>query len=477
MKRIFLFFCWFYLLVSAAPELRAAENEPRPNILFVIADDLGARLGCYGDPQASTPHLDALAGRGVLFQNCFTQFATCGPSRASMLSGLYPYETGAYGNGANIFAGDSGITTLPALFRQQGYFTARVGKIFHMGIPDGIGRAGADDPKAWDLAVNNSGWDGQKENIEKAIKFGTFPNPGVAVSHLDPDIADEDMADGVGTREALRLMSEQHPDKTGKPLMLCVGYYRPHPPMIAPRSHWKAAAAKNFTHPHVPEGDRDDVPAINFHLPGPGFNFIPDDVGLKYTQAYYAAIHFVDSEVAKLLAGLEANGLADNTIVVFTGDQGFHLGEHGHWHKSTFFEEASRVPLIIVAPRAKSGADKKAEQQHTGLCGLIDIYPTLCDMARIKPEQRLSGRSLVPILQDPTLAGKSWELTQGAPGGASIRTQRYRYTEWNEGQRGSMLYDLQSDPREFKNLAKEESHQEIVARLKRKLNQRMSKHD
>ena len=472
MKKTILALFFMTLVFGLGPDLRADEGERPPNILFVIADDLGARLGCYGDRQARTPHLDSLAARGVLFQNCFTQYPTCGPSRASMLSGLYPFETSAYGNGARIFTGDSGVTMLPALFRQRGYFTARVGKIFHMGIPDGIGRAGADDPAAWDIAINNTGWDGHKQNIEQAIKYGKHPNPGVAVSYLNPDVANEDMADGVGTEEALRLMSEKHPNKTGKPLMLCVGYYRPHPPMIVPRSHWDAISEEDLKLPSVPDGDRADIPVINFHLPDAGFNFIPDDFGRKYTQAYYAAVHFVDAEVAKLLAGLEANGLQENTVIVFTGDQGFHLGEHGHWHKSTFFEEACRVPLIIVDPRAKSGGG-----QHRGLCGLIDLYPTLCDLTGIAPVHKLSGQSLVPVLQDPSRSGKNWELTQGAPRGASIRTERYRYTEWFGGQRGSMLYDLRHDPHEFTNLVEDEKHKEILAQLKYQLSQTMNKHE
>lgn len=452
------------LAMSGVVASSGAEAEP-PNILFIIADDLGARLGGYDDPLARTPQLDALADRGVLFRNCFTQFATCGPSRASMLSGLYPFQTGITRNNIKVEKSKTPVTSLPKLFRQNGYFTGRVGKVFHMGVPGGMGQAGSDDDEAWDIAINNTGWDGLTENYEAIEKqVGATQGYGVAIAYADPDLLGEDMADGIGTQEALRLMTEQHPDKTGKPLMLFMGYYRPHPPMIAPRSNWDAIDEADIQLPMVPENDRADIPDANFHLLQDSHNFIPESVGRRYTHAYYAAINFVDTEVGKLLAGLRANGLDENTIVVFTGDQGFHLGEHGHWHKSTFFEEASRVPLIIADLRSSSSGETTF-----GLCGLIDLYPTLCEMAGIAPDHALSGQSLAPILRDPSLPGKRQVLTEGNPGGASIRTERYRYTEWDGGENGAMLYDLQTDPGEFTNLIDHPDYAPLQKRLRNEL--------
>ncbi len=458
---------------SAAVSIQAIEKDntldgPPPNILFIIADDLGARLGCYDDELARTPQLDKLADRGIVFRNCFTQYATCGPSRASMLSGLYPYQTGITNNSKKLTQSKTPVTSLPALFRQEGYFTARVGKIFHMGIPGDIGTAGQDDDDAWDIAINNTGWDAVPENYETATRYGDTRGSGVAIRYLDPDIPNEAMADGVGTQEALRLMEEKHPDNTGKPLMLFMGYYRPHPPMVAPKASWKAIPEKEIELPLVPKGDRDDIPVANFHLREESFNFIPDSAGRAYTHAYYAAVNFVDTEVGKLLSGLKENGLDKNTIVVFTGDQGFHLGEHGHWHKSTFFEEASRVPLIIADLRSDSIG------VSMGLCGLIDLYPTICEMAGIKPTYSLSGESLVPILNDPSIPGKIRVLTQGKPGGTSIRTERYRYTEWDGGTKGAMLYDLETDPNEFTNLINDPNYAGIAKRLKEELSSLMA---
>lgn len=381
-----------------------------------------------------------------------------------MLNGLYPYETGITDNRTPITQSKVKCTSLPHLFRKNGYFTARVGKVFHMGIPRGIGRSGEDDPNAWDLAVNNTGWDAKEENYTQATKYGTFSSPGVAIAYHDPAIEDDEMADGVGTREAVRIMSEHHPAKTGKPLMLFMGYYRPHPPMIAPRSHWNAIDESAITIPDVPAGDHDDIPPVNFHLREEDFNFIPDAIGRSYTQAYYAAVSFIDNEVGKLIEGLKRNGFDRNTIIVFTGDQGFHLGEHGHWHKSTFFEEACRVPLIIADLRTRPAGEKT-----DGICGLIDLYPTLCELAGLKPEHKLSGKSLGPVLRDPSLPGKEMELTQGNPEGAGLRTERYRYTEWKGGRNGVMLYDLKNDPHEFTNLAGIAEYTEKVEEMKKKL--------
>jgi arylsulfatase A-like enzyme len=450
--------------VVSLPALSTVE-ESNPNILFIIADDLGARLGCNGDELANTPHLDKLGEQGVVFRNCFTQFATCGPSRASMLSGLYPYQTGITNNKRTLEESKVPITTLPRLFRDNGYFTARVGKIFHMGIPSGIGEPGLDDKTAWDIAINNTGWDAVTENIENSNQqAGDTSGYGTKIVWEGPAIPNEEMADGAGTLEALRLMKERHPKKTGKPLALFMGYYRPHPPMISPRSAWDAISPEKIRIPFVPDGDRDDIPEINFHLSKDAFNFIPEEVGRAYTHAYYAAISFIDTEVGKLLKGLKKAGLDDNTIVVFTGDQGFQLGEHGHWHKSTFFEDASRVPLIIADLRTSP-----SEHMSFVLCGLIDLYPTLCELTGIQPPYKVSGQSLVRQLKDASFPGRQQVLTQGNPGGASIRTERYRYTEWDGGKKGAMLYDLQEDPDEFTNLVDDPEYAKIRRRLKREL--------
>ena len=455
------FFLSLACLGCKSPKDQVAE---RPNILFIIADDLADRLACYGDSVAVTPHLDKLAARGVLFANNFCQYPTCGPSRASLFSGLYPFETGYTHNSPGTFNEHlPGLVSLPRLFRENGYFTARVGKIFHMGIPGGIGGPGTDDTLAWDLAVNNSGYDADLEVWENATHVGDESGPGVRVVYDAPQIEDSKMADGQGLEAAIQILKDNNSKKTGKPFFLAYGMYRPHPPMIVPEKHWEAIRISNYNIPFVPEKDRQDIPEINFHLKGAGFNFIPDAQGIQYAHAYYAAIHFVDELAGKLIIELEKQGLADNTVIVFTGDQGFHLGEHGHWHKSTMFEGACRVPLIVVDPRQKEKGEK-----CTNLTGLIDIYPTLCDLAGIEPPHKLSGLSLVPQLNDVDIPGKEYEFTMGSPLGYGIRTKSHRYTEWRKDKINadfSMLYDLENDPDEFENLVGNPEYSEKIKEL------------
>ncbi|MGQ1785357.1 MULTISPECIES: sulfatase [unclassified Saccharicrinis] len=448
------------------------QQEEKPNVLFIIADDLADRLPCYGDTVAVAPNLDLLAQRGVVFGNNFCQYPTCGPSRASLLSGLYPFESGYTHMKPGTFNEHlPGVVSLPHLFRKNGYFTARVGKIFHMGIPAGIGGPGTDDNLAWDVAVNNTGYDASQEVWDNATHVGEKGSRGVKIVYSAPDIEDTKMADGQGLENAIQLLTENHPQKTGKPFFLAYGIYRPHPPMIVPKKHWDAIDISKYKIPEVPENDRDDIPEINWHLKGENFNFIPDTHGVNYAHAYYAAIHFVDDLAGKLIDELKKQKLAKNTIIVFSGDQGFHLGEHGHWHKSSMFEEACRVPLIIVDPRQKEKA-----KTCTNLTGLIDIYPTLCELTGIEAPHKLSGLSLKPQLNDVNTPGKAFEFTMGSPKGYGIRTEKYRYTEWREDSVHadfSMLYDLEKDPNEFKNLVDEKVYEKIVQELNAKLTKKI----
>jgi iduronate 2-sulfatase len=336
-----------------------------------------------------------------------------------------------------------------------------------MGIPGGIGGAGTDDTLAWDVAINNTGYDASKTVWENATHVGDKGSTGVKVVYSAPDIDDSIMADGQGLKQAIQLLKDNNPNKTGVPFFLAYGIYRPHPPMIVPKKHWDAINITKYQLPTVPENDRDDIPEINWHLKGEGYNFISNSHGINYAHAYYAAIHFVDELAGKLIAELEKQNLDKNTIIVFTGDQGFHLGEHGHWHKSTMFEQACRVPLIIVDPR-----QKEKGEICTNLTGLIDVYPTLCELTGIKASHKLSGLSLKTQLDDVNAPGKTYEFTMGTPSGYSIRTERFRYTSWRKDTLNtdfSMLYDLYNDPNELENLVGNDLYQDIVTESKYRL--------
>jgi iduronate 2-sulfatase len=444
------------------------EKNSKPNVLFIIADDLVDRLACYGDSVAVTPYLDKLAEQGVLFANNFCQYPSCGPSRSSMLTGLYPWQNGHVKNSDKTFNEElPDLVSLPRLFRENGYFTARVGKIFHMGIPGGIGGPGGDDTLAWDVAINNTGYDASMEVWEKATHVGNKIGPGARVVYAAPAIEDKDMADGQGLKEAIQLLKENNSKKTGKPFFLAYGIYRPHPPMIVPKKHWDAIDISKYKIPFTPENDRDDIPEGALPLKGPGFNFIPDHHGINYAHAYYAAIHFVDELAGKLIRELKNEGLAENTIIVFTGDQGFHLGEHGHWHKTSMFEQAYRVPLIVVDPR-----QKEKGKTCSNLTGLIDLYPTLCEMAGIETPHQLSGLSLAPQLNNVKVPGKAYEMMMLQPHAYGLRTSKYRYTEWRKNDNqvdGSMLYDLENDPNEFTNLVENPDYMEVIQEMKVKI--------
>jgi len=456
------------LLLAPLAVMHAADApKQRPNILFIVADDLDTRLGCYGDPMARTPHIDRLAAGGVRFDRAYCQLPSCGPSRVSMLTGLYPWQTGLVGNHESFRKKLPEIATLPQWLRQHGYFSARVGKIYHMGIPGDIGHAGDDDPKSWDLAINNTGWD-VRPDTEAAI-HRTAPEGGLGVtpSWLAGEAPEEEFSDAVGTREAIRVMREQHPARTGKPLFLAMGYYRPHPPLVAPKRYFDDYPPAAIKLPPVPAGDRDDIPPLAFEQTAPRFNFIPESDARRYTQARYAAVSFVDAQVGILLAALRAEGLADNTIVVLVGDQGFHLGEHGHWHKTTLFEEGCRVPLIIAGPRPITGG-----QTYRLPVELVDVFPTLCDILGLTMPHASPGQSLRAQLVDVTApAAKTIAVTFVRQGGYSLRTERYRYTEWKGGAAGVELYDHQTDPHEWRNLARMADQQAIVAELSHQLRQ------
>ena len=413
-----------------------------PNIILIYADDLGARLGCQGDKMARTPNIDKLADTGVLFQNAYCQLPTCGPSRASMLTGLYPWQTGIYGNEPIRNEHTKSVVTLPQLLRENGYFTARVGKIYHMGIPGGIGSPGHDDPLSWDLTVNNTGWDGKKENLQKVHRIAD-KSLGIVPAWLAPDIPDAEMADGQGTQDAIKLMKAFHPEKTGKPLMLAVGYYRPHPPMVAPKKYFDMHPLESVQLPNVPENDREDIPEVAFELKGDAFNYISESNGKKYKQAYYAAVSFVDAQVEQLIEALKRNNLYDNSIIIFVGDQGFHLGEHGHWHKTTLFEEGTKVPLIL----AGKGITNTGKISNS-ITELVDVYPTLTELIGLEKPHEMPGKSLTGILRDeaePKIATALTAVRQAS--GISMRTDRYRLTSWTiDGEKVYELYTIKAIP-------------------------------
>lgn len=445
-----------FLSVSLFLSTLSCWAKDTKNVLFLIADDLNTDLGCY-DPAFQTPNIDRLAAKGVLFERAYCQNPLCNPSRASLFTGRRSGTTKVYENRTHFRDTLPDTVTLPQLFRENGYFTARVGKIFHRDSEDILnGTAGKDDPKAWDLALNPR----PKALGEEESKQIGGATPGklhamliswLATKEEDPD-REDCLADGLVAEEAINILGRQ---TAAKPFFLAVGLFRPHTPYVAPKEYFDLYPLEKISLPPVPSDHIAAGPPLAFfsltRYKDAEHAQMTDDYKRQAIQAYHASTSFMDRQVGRILEALEKSGLADNTIVVFTSDHGYHLGEHGLWHKRSLFERGARVPLIIDAPGAKGNGHAAGAVVES-----VDLYPTLADLCGLKAPSYLAGTSLVPVLNDPKATVKECAVTEvenGGKIGCSLRTPQYRYTEWDGGKEGTQLYDQEKDPQEFDNLA------------------------
>ncbi len=455
----------------------AATAAEKPNVLFVAVDDLNCDLECYGHPQVKSPNVDRLAARGVRFDKAYCQYPVCNPSRSSFLTGLYPEQTGVLSNADSFRARLPDVVTLPQQFQKHGYFVARVGKLFHYGVPAQIGTAGADDPASWNHAVNPRGIDKDVEGEIHTLQPGQF---GGTLSWLRVESDDRRHTDGIGASAMIDLLAEHHPQKTGKPFFLAMGFYRPHTPYVAPAKYFDWYPRETIVPVLERPGDRDDIPpAALFDRPKQRDLTVPERQ--EIIQAYFASVSFMDAQLGRLLDALRDQKLEESTIVVFVSDHGYHLGAHGLWQKSDLFEGSCRVPLIVAVPGTGT-----AGRTAGGVVELVDLYPTLAELCGLPIPAHAEGKSLVPLLNDPQASVRSSALTvtvirdaairRENPGkqllGHTLRTGRYRYTEWGAGEFGTELYDYETDPEEFTNLARSEAHREVLGELQAELRQR-----
>ena len=438
-----------------SPEVGShSDSRKHPNVLFIAVDDLACTLGCYGDVIAKTPNIDRLAATGVRFDRAYNQLPLCNPTRASMMTGLRPDTIKVYDLDRHFRDELPDVLTLSQAFKKSGYFAGRVGKIYHYNVPASIGTNGFDDPPSWDLTVNPVG----RDKVDESLITNAEPHRKIsaALSWLAAEGEDSEQTDGMVATEAIKLMKSRKDD----PFFIAVGFFRPHTPYVAPKKYFDMYPLDTLRLPWAPDDDREDIPMAAFahNCPIPNYDLSEDKL-LQATQAYYACVSFIDAQVGRLLTSLKEMNLAEDTIVVFWSDHGYHLGEHGGvWQKRTLFEQSARAPLIMRVPGMKGNGIASPR-----VVEFVDVYPTLTNLANVKSPEDLEGKDLTPLLNDPIAPWDSFAITQVLrPAdkrlktqvmGCSIRTERWRYTEWAEGKSGVELYDHHSDPMEFRNLA------------------------
>lgn len=432
-------------LALSGPASAAAE---RPNVLLVVFDDLATAFSAYGDEYAITPNLERLAQRALRFDRAYAQVPSCNGSRTSMLTGLRPDRTGILDNNEFFRTLVPEIVTLPEFFRRRGYSTVGIGKLFH----DSGGKRWA-DPQSWDLFLRPRGTRKGKRGVGRNVTDGVVP----WASWTATTGKDSQLADGRVARKAAAALKELN--DAGEPFFLAVGFQKPHSPYVVPKRYFDLYKLPRLGI-HRPPSDRSPEP-VNAVGVWPQMKLRDHR---ELLRGYYAALSFADRQLGKILDTLDRIDGWDDTIVVLTSDHGVHLGEHAWWGKNTLYEPSLRVPLFVHTPgiaRSRKRTPRPVE--------LLDLYPTVVELARLKAPSHLEGASLVPLLENPL---KDWpraafsQASRGNGQGRSVRTGRWRYTEWNEGQDGVELYDHRVDPHEYYNQAEMPGLESVVEELK-----------
>jgi arylsulfatase A-like enzyme len=447
------------LVAALMLPLAAGAQEQRPDVLFIAVDDLNDWVGYLGGhPQTETPNIDRLAARGMAFMNAHSPSALCNPSRTALLTGLRPSTSGIYGNapdwrGVEAFAR---IATLPRHFRDNGYRTLGAGKIFHAHTFGATGYAGYNDTSAWDAF-----YPALDRQLPDELGPPTRPASQSPFAGLDwSPVAADDRALGDG--QTVAWIERQLGAETGAPRFVAAGIYRPHEPWYVPPRYFEMHPLESIELPAVRADDLDDVPAAapaEFSARRIHEWMLSEGKWREGVQAYLASVSFADAMVGRLLDALDASGRADRTIIVLWGDHGFHLGEKGRWRKSTLWEESTHVPFIVVAPGVTTAGTRSVHA-----VSLMDIYPTLAELAGLDVPRHVEGRSLVPLLSDPS---REWDfpvVTTYGYDNHAVRTDRYRYIRYADG--SEELYDHASDPNEWMNLASDSAYDELKAELR-----------
>ncbi len=475
----------------------APQTPKHHNVLFIAVDDLRPQLGCYGTPYMVTPNIDTLAEQGTVFLRSYCQQAVCNPSRASLLTGLRPDGTGIYDLKTHFRYYRPDVVTLPQYFKQNGYHTQGLSKIFHGGL---------DDPQSWSvphwrpkastyvdekiLAQLEVDIEAAKARGQVLVKYPlkTDPKTGTVLKLSSrkavhgpvwegPDCPDNQLADGKTADKAIELLNEY--THNNQPFFLAVGFIRPHLPFVAPKKYFDLYPLESIPladNQFVPEGAPKcafpwpEEPRVYIDVPEEGP--IPEQKQREIIRAYFACASYIDALVGRIIDELDRLGIRDNTVICLWGDHGWHLGENSVWGKMTNFEEAAHAPLIISAPH-----QNRKGGRTTALTEFVDIYPTLCELCDLPMPQELEGTSLVPLLDDPDRPWKKAAFSQDNSRrsgimGYTMRTDHYRYTEWMSPENklvGRELYDHEQDPDENVNLAVRQDHKMLVERMSKML--------
>jgi iduronate 2-sulfatase len=448
-------------------ECAVAAEAKKPNVLLIAVDDLNPMLGCYGHPGVKSPNLDRLAADGLLFRRAYCQTALCMPSRSSLLSGYRPESLQIK---ARPLTGNAppGTITLPRLFRDHGYTTVSVGKVYHYNDddPDGWVRRYTDTfdaEGAWcDGYCSGYQLPANRATVESYLRGLRFRDgsPASAITEIT-DTPDEQTPDGSIAQHAIEELRQLQ--QSGAPFFLAAGFYRPHMPLTAPKKYWDEYDRSQFALPAnfhqaddgIPRGDWGEVRRYGDCPPsGP----MPEDKAREIIHGYHASVTFVDAQIGKVMDELRRLGLDQTTIVLLWSDNGWHLGQHGRWSKPTLFEDATRIVLMASVP----GMPKS--ETTDALVELIDIYPTLCELCGLTPPDYLEGTSFAPLLRTPDRPWKTaafsclLDYTT-----VSVRTDRYRFIQRATGQ--NELYDYENDPTEDHNLADDPAAKTLVEQL------------
>lgn len=472
MKNLFIISVFFFSFLS----LINAQDGKKPNVLFIAVDDLRPELGCYGQSQIQSPNIDKLAESGLTFTRAYCNIPVCGASRASILSGIRPNHKRFVNYDCRLDTDVPGAITLPMHFKNNGYTTISLGKVFHH-IDDG---KGSWSQTPWFPQGDWKGWQAyilpeSHRQIQNRAGTGGINGP----SFEAPDAPDHVYPDGMIAEEAIRQL--QTLKKFENPFFLAVGFLKPHLPFNAPKKYWDLYDYNSIKLPdymqkpkNAPDDCMHNFGELRNYTDVPDAGPMDDEFMRKLIHGYYACVSYTDAQIGKVLNELEKLGLAENTIVILWGDHGWHLGEHNLWCKHCNFEKVLHTPVILRAP------GKPRNIKTDALIEYVDIYPSLCELAGLSKPFYLQGKSFAPLTENP---GQQWktEVYCRWIRGETLVTQTHTYTEWpamKEGNASSrMMYDLKIDPQETENISENPENQMLVQQLANKLRKHISERD